>query len=484
MQYAACYQDNVVALQELLIRDDFDLSLRDPERGATLLMWSAMGGAQRCVALLLASGCALDEQDALGQTALMHAVQNKHLVTAHMLAEAGANLFVRDGEQHTLLHWAVYGKDTQMVVYLINRGLKVNDVDVHGANMLHWASVRGHYALIPLLLERGANRDARDANGKTPLELAEGGVNLDAVVSALKQKDSADDKRFFRWKFTAIGFCGSLMVWSLGEMFPWLFLALIPLCYLLFTNEWMLQNVVGFRRDRQSGFFLGFMLATCLGALYYNHLFLRWMPNVSPWIFEAGMTLILVLLFRVHADQGRIPRNFHVDNVDWSRCRGFCAFCMSQTPVRAKHCRKCDACFARFDHHCEFLDVCVALHNQRYFLLLVMWTALMHLIWLWKAVDLFGRVGYFTHPALLAFALLESGQFVLTAMLGFGQARLMLLDSTTYEETHGPIEERRRYSRGAKTNILQYWGVAGREQRDYGRMWYDEAVPRRKEEQA
>ncbi|KIM24461.1 hypothetical protein M408DRAFT_231928 [Serendipita vermifera MAFF 305830] len=49
----------------------------------------------------------------------------------------------------------------------------------------------------------------------------------------------------------------------------------------------------------------------------------------------------------------------------------FCVSCMAQKPLRSKHCRHCDRCVARHDHHCPWVWNCVGLGNHRQFIVFV-----------------------------------------------------------------------------------------------------------------
>ena len=48
-------------------------------------------------------------------------------------------------------------------------------------------------------------------------------------------------------------------------------------------------------------------------------------------------------------------------------CRVRCIQCGVMKPLRAHHCSKCHTCFAKMDHHCDALGVCVALRNNKVF---------------------------------------------------------------------------------------------------------------------
>eukprot|EP01006_Ploeotia_vitrea_P034441 TRINITY_DN65753_c6_g2_i1.p1 TRINITY_DN65753_c6_g2~~TRINITY_DN65753_c6_g2_i1.p1 ORF type:complete len:339 (+),score=170.02 TRINITY_DN65753_c6_g2_i1:49-1065(+) len=54
----------------------------------------------------------------------------------------------------------------------------------------------------------------------------------------------------------------------------------------------------------------------------------------------------------------------------------YCSRCELYKPDRCHHCRICDACVLRMDHHCPWIANCVGFHNYKYFALLLLYAAL------------------------------------------------------------------------------------------------------------
>lgn len=58
----------------------------------------------------------------------------------------------------------------------------------------------------------------------------------------------------------------------------------------------------------------------------------------------------------------------------------FCSDCGFMPPLRANHCRKCNRCVARWDHHCAWTGACVGEKNHAFFLLFL-WSESLLLFW-------------------------------------------------------------------------------------------------------
>jgi hypothetical protein len=107
----------------------------------------------------------------------------------------------------------------------------------------------------------------------------------------------------------------------------------------------------------------------------YPHLPNRYMAAYHKWVgaalFAACVVTFALACFTdagtvTPANAGGYERLYPYDGLLYSARE--CGTCGVPKVARSKHCRVCDKCVARFDHHCIWLNNCVGERNYRYFL--------------------------------------------------------------------------------------------------------------------
>jgi palmitoyltransferase ZDHHC9/14/18 len=131
-----------------------------------------------------------------------------------------------------------------------------------------------------------------------------------------------------------------------------------------------------------------------------------------PTLYVIAVSLCFITSFM---DPGIIPRPdiFHSESREWNpdlapqqymemnlniggtmKNLKFCPTCKIFRPPRSFHCRLCDNCVERFDHHCPWLGTCIGRRNYGYFgrfliilfalAVSVMYISLDYLFWAYK----------------------------------------------------------------------------------------------------
>jgi hypothetical protein len=209
-------------------------------------------------------------------------------------------------------------------------------------------------------------------------------------------------------------------------------------------------------------FYIGFFVADLVSEnrhppdLYYWQSTLEHEAAVRRgWVYFTLMT-VFVCLFCIsfvratRTSPGVIPDNGEWDPTDTTtkstsverRKDGSyraCARCVKLKPDRSHHCRLCDVCVLKMDHHCPWIANCVGHFNYKYFFLIVTYAVLS--LWLfsttfWEAL----LVNTYDPDSSLGFCLCLLMTYSLACLLTFAvtcfwifHINLVLNNSTTIE---------------------------------------------------
>ncbi|XP_061664125.1 zf-DHHC domain-containing protein isoform X2 [Syngnathoides biaculeatus] len=215
------------------------------------------------------------------------------------------------------------------------------------------------------------------------------------------------------------------------------------------------------------------LFLTYFSVLYADYVVVQYVLipaySGSVWcsLHGSAFNMVLLLLLACHckavfSDPGVVPLpDTALDFSDlrlqssWTGERGcegwtVCSRCETYRPPRAHHCRVCQRCIRRMDHHCPWINNCVGELNQKYFVQFLFYTGVASVYatllvvsaWVWRTWsggdgeehDAPGRHLIVAHYVIL---LAESVLFgVFTLVIFYDQ-----LASITADET--PIEQMR-----------------------------------------
>ncbi|KAI0925493.1 hypothetical protein AcV5_008215 [Taiwanofungus camphoratus] len=111
----------------------------------------------------------------------------------------------------------------------------------------------------------------------------------------------------------------------------------------------------------------------------------------------------------------RRPVDMHLTGVRWSddvritkAAKTRCQRCREMRPERSHHCRICNRCVLKYDHHCPWINQCVGLHNERHFVLFLVYlvvSTFFYAVFGWQhvlpALGWFGDVWEYLSPPMV-----------------------------------------------------------------------------------
>ncbi|KAK5979399.1 Palmitoyltransferase [Trichostrongylus colubriformis] len=381
--------NNRLHVAELLLRRRANVNAVGGVLASTPLHWAARQGHVLMVAFLVTNGAQVEKRDVEGFTPLHVAAQFGATPVVGYLIARGQSVDAPDESRITPAMWAA-AKCSQLdpLQLLITLGADVNKADAAYHNTpLHWAATNGNITAVNTLLKADCDLAATNRDDETALDIAvrRGDTLLISRMElAARQKGLMNST--WRQKLTENKTTARRILWCVPFLLYfciWLILHLntslsIKLAYLLLT-----AIICKYFPLKFSNSDLLDSIPPSIATSTKVTLILTWffyLQPISTWYMQIAFSLFIFILpftfFTVsYCDPGFISTTYQercktIINISEGKCpsTSFCPTCLLMKPSRSKHCRYCDRCVSRFDHHCPWINNCVAANNHRGFI--------------------------------------------------------------------------------------------------------------------
>lgn len=398
------------------------------QSGHTPLMIALSYGQIAATSILIKIGADVNKKDQLGFSPVIHAAQFGNVFSFHhFVSNASVDINDVDHDGHTVLCWACYSGHKELLEYLLSEHCPavphMGILDGKKRTPLHWAASQNSTEVCSYLAvsrcklcsssssreertkeeqegekEKGEMTceavtgremlDMRDEDGKTPadcakakghealaqaLELERTGIRA-TVPEVTPKKDNSEAQHQFLSAFVPFAIVMFLVVpympWW-GVLAGWFACAAPHARGIKWSIKGRTLVPAGLLSATISGIVWGYIQ---MNSYYFMSTFSMMVMSLGSLAFLYAYYLI------IYADPGIIsPSDGFYKRVLDTVASGaeppaeYCKLCKIIKPPRSKHCRDCNACIDRFDHHCYWIANCVGKKNTRAFYLILLY---------------------------------------------------------------------------------------------------------------
>ena len=253
----------------------------------------------------------------------------------------------KDAGGSTPLHWAAYSSAEDILLYLINlkifsnereREDFINQQDYQGFTALHLSITSRSSRIVLKLLQNGANSEIKDKKGLNSLQFA---INkkqkeISEIIKNNQGCQLCNMKAPVKQIKKTIK--NIILIFAIQALTIFMiFIAILPIAFNTSITE---RNI------------------------YYDILFIIFIFLLIVF-FLIYITLLIIDPGLAKANSLKKLKNLVEEGKELNK---YCYECFIEKSKDLKHCLICHKCYYGFDHHCYWINKCVAKNNYRLFL--------------------------------------------------------------------------------------------------------------------
>ncbi|KAG8460125.1 hypothetical protein KFE25_014270 [Diacronema lutheri] len=380
--------------------------------GMEPIHWACTKGWWQAAQELIQHGADINARNAQMATPVVLAAQYGHTDLVNVLVKRGADINLLDEHQDSALHWAAYQGMLATVGLLHHLGLSATDADNYGSTPVHLAVAQGQAHVVEYFLEQAEPSllTLKDKKGRTPIAVAAELAGHSRRHADIRQRLSAHQASNQLMRLLTFGAVGSSDASKRHRSPFWFFIWNGIAAYA--TYFLLIQPRLSGEREPT----LHLVYAAVNAAMFVLFFTtVRASPGFVP--IDARSREAYEEELRLSAEQATSCPLVGAGGGVGGRNVQLCHTCHVVRPLRAKHCPICGRCVLRYDHHCPWVDNCVAYGNYLSFYLLQLFGFSACMLQLWACIRYLHANPWNWWIALLAVDFALSSLFGLTMVV-------------------------------------------------------------------